>query len=74
MYTVIAKANCPWCDKAEDLIVGKLGSVHVIDVSEEPWLRPIMLKAELKTVPQIITPEGELIHGYEALVEHLEES
>lgn len=74
MYTVIAKVNCPWCVKAEDAICEKFGRVNIISLEEEPWLRTIMLEADLKTVPQIITPDGQLIRGYESLVQHLLEA
>jgi glutaredoxin len=69
-YTVISKANCPWCDKAEDLIVENQGSVNVVSLEEEPWLLPLLKGANIRTVPQIITPAGTILNGYEVLVEY----
>lgn len=69
-YTVISKVNCPWCDKAEELILDSKGSVNVVCLEEEPWLLPLLKGLGIKTVPQIITPAGEILNGYEVLVEH----
>ena len=70
-YTVITKANCPWCTKAEELIIDKFGVVNVIDLDEEPWLRAFFVKLSLTTVPQIVTPDDNILNGYEALEDHI---
>jgi glutaredoxin len=71
-YTVISKGNCPWCKKAEDLILKKFGVVNVVSLDEEPWLKAFFSGLSLTTVPQIVTPDLEIINGYEALERYLE--
>ena len=73
MYTIIGKVTCPWCDKAEELLLEKNGAVSVVTLEEEPWLRPVLKAGGFETVPIIIDPVGQVIRGYEALVEYFKE-
>lgn len=71
-YTVIKSEDCLWCLAALDLLYSSGEDyITVYNVSNEKWLRHLMLKADLKTVPQVFSPEGVHIGGYQDLVEHL---
>lgn len=70
-FVVISGSRCTWCMKAKDLLSSRGLEYKVINVSEEPWLKEMMAKANLKTVPQVFRPDGELIGGYNALEVYL---
>ena len=75
MFTIITKDNCPWCDKAEKLIISKGQGGVFIHYLDNPAIKHLMKKAGLKTVPQIWvdTPDGvTYIGGYEDLVNWFE--
>jgi glutaredoxin len=74
MYVIISKDNCPWCDKAKELMEKRGLTYKEVNVKENPWLRATMLKAGLTTVPQVFTSYGRLLGGYEALANFLGES
>lgn len=66
-FAIYTKKNCPWCDKAKDLIVANGRRFIELDVGEHPEWMPV----EYKTVPQI-WDGGVHIGGYEDLVTHFE--
>lgn len=70
-FVVISGSRCKWCMKAIDLLSRKGLDYKVIHASDEPWLKELMAKANLKTVPQVFRPDGQLIGGYEALEVYL---
>jgi glutaredoxin len=73
MYTVLSSPNCKWCLKAEALLGGEGLPYVTYDISKpENKLRREMLKRDgLKTVPQIYSPDDDLIGGYGDLVIYL---
>jgi glutaredoxin len=53
MYVMVSRRNCPFCDKAKQLINSKGGSVSHYSLEESKWILDLFKKADLKTVPQI---------------------
>lgn len=70
-YTVLSRNNCQWCDLTLEVLheSGERPIVHYAD--KDHAIRSLMLMAGLKTVPQVFSPEGYHIGGYEDLVEYL---
>lgn len=73
-WTIIGRDNCPWCDKAYTYLIDNGAEVAYINLSDSKnqEFRKTVMSYNIKTVPQVITPEGELVGEYEALVEYLE--
>lgn len=74
MWTILSRPNCPWCDKAAELIHERdeEAFIQYYDVTKEEnkWLRYLMLKAGTPTVPQVFDTEGQYIGGHTELVNH----
>jgi glutaredoxin 3 len=73
MYTVLSSPNCKWCLKAEALL-GDEGLPYVTyDISkpENKLRREMLVREGLRTVPQVYSPDDDLIGGYEDLVNYL---
>lgn len=69
MYLVVTKDDCPWCEKAKDLLNSKQIPYTWINLNEMPEMIPVVKAMGLKTVPQIF----ELLPGgYEGLYAELE--
>lgn len=66
-YVIIGQPNCVFCQKAKALLMEKYSDYHYFDLQNNPWLLELFKMCKLKTVPQIFTPEGDLIGGYEEL-------
>jgi len=64
---VYSKDNCPWCDRAKELIKSHGRKYIEIDIGKNPQWMP----KEFRTVPQVW--DGSVhIGGYEDLETHLE--
>ena len=70
-YTVISRPNCSWCDKAMDLLYETCIEYQKVDIYEEMWVKTLLLKTDLTTVPQVFDTNGFLIGGYEELEMHI---
>lgn len=70
-FVVISGSRCKWCMKAIDLLSQHKLDYKVVHINEEPWVKDLMAKANLNTVPQVFRPDGELIGGYKALEVYL---
>lgn len=70
-YTVISRNNCQYCTMVlEDLYeAGERPIVHHVD--KDPSIRTLMLMAGLKTVPQVFSPDGYHIGGYQETIQWL---
>lgn len=66
-YVIIGQPNCVFCQKAKALLMEKYSDYHYFDLKTNPWLLELFKMSKLKTVPQIFSPEGDLIGGYEEL-------
>ena len=69
MYVIITQDNCSFCDKAKNLLKeqGLQFTAYNIGTSRSRWLRPLLLKADLRTVPQIFDSEGTHVGGFTEL-------
>lgn len=76
MYTILGKPNCPWCEKAQELleVKGLSYSYKNVDPRMNPWLRTLLIMSGKSTVPQVFSPDGSYIGGYEDLVRYLEKN
>lgn len=73
MFRLITKSDCPWCDKAKELLKEKEAPFGAFDYQEHPMIVKLLFQANLKTLPQI-WHNGEHIGGYENLVKWLEKN
>lgn len=71
MYTIIGRADCTFCDKAIAAIEEAGHRYAYYSIDNYQWTKTLLLKAGLKTVPQIFENNGTLIGGYTELQEHL---
>lgn len=70
MYFVLTRNDCVWCDRAKQLLEEKGEAYITSSLEDSPLLVRLMIKANLKTVPQI-WQNAEYIGGYDNLAEHL---
>ncbi|WMM95763.1 glutaredoxin [Roseobacter phage CRP-403] len=66
-YVIIGQPNCIYCTKAKSLLMDKYHDYQYFDLTVNPWLLELFKMSKLKTVPQVFSPEGDLIGGYEDL-------
>lgn len=69
-YWIVGKPNCPWCDKAKELLKDQGKSFDYSCVVENPEELNNLKRLELTTVPQI-WKEGQHIGGYSELAQEL---
>lgn len=69
MYVIITQDNCSFCDKAKNLLKeqGLQFTAYNITTASSRWLRPLLFKADLRTVPQVFDGEGNYIGGFTEL-------
>lgn len=72
MYVVIGKEDCPWCDKAKELITAFGDVYEYFDIKKDPVMREFLVCNGLGTVPQVYL-DGQLIGGYEDLHDYIGE-
>jgi glutaredoxin len=72
-YVLIGKPNCSYCVRARTLLGLHDLQYTYIDLEDNRWLVSLLFRGGFKTVPQIFTPEGGLIGGYDDLVDYIEE-
>lgn len=70
-FLILGKDDCPWCEKAEDLLIETGLGVLYEDIYDHPHYLSLLKMAGLKTVPQVFSPSGKHIGGYEELVMHI---
>jgi glutaredoxin len=76
-WEVYSKLDCPFCEKAKELIYSRLrnrqGEFSIYDITNDPELKKELLERvpNAKTVPQIFF-RGEHIGGYDDLVEYID--
>jgi len=65
MYLVVGRPNCPWCDKAKELLDSKELPYVYVDYAhnKELWMYTLIEQMNVRTVPQIFKLEG----GYDNL-------
>lgn len=73
MYIIYGKSNCPFCDKAKELLTKKSLRYIYIDLGLEEnsgHLQYVKEDLGFRTVP-VIKKDGNLIGGYDDLVKRL---
>ena len=60
MLTIYSKNNCPFCDRAKQLLESKGVNYTEINIEREPEARQLLVDKGLRSVPQIF-------HGYELI-------
>lgn len=70
-YVVLGRENCPFCDKAKELLKEKGLSYVYYDVRKVPFLRTLCLLSGFTTVPRVFNPLGDHVGGYDDLKELL---
>ena len=70
-YIIITQENCTYCDKAKHLMADNRISSVSYNVRSSKWLKDLLGKADLTTVPQIWNSKGEYIGGYEELDKYI---
>lgn len=71
MFTIITTPNCPWCDKAKELLQEHNLFFVEVPLAGQKWLKELLARASIKTAPQVFRPDGHIIGGYEALASYL---
>jgi glutaredoxin len=69
MYTIITRNNCKYCDKAKTMLADKKIQYVTYNIEEtsSKWLLSLMVKANLKHVPQVFASDGGDIGGFREL-------
>lgn len=67
MYKIYGQGNCPYCDRAMELLISKGIQFEYINVMEDPAALEMFRGMGLRTVPQIWDEQGNHIGGYQEL-------
>lgn len=67
-YVIITKAECPWCEKAKQLLTANKLTYTEFDIADWTAFKHFLYELDAKTVPQIFT-KGHWIGGYSDLEE-----
>jgi len=70
MYTIWGTETCSWCNAAKELLMSKNEPFNFILIRSSNLMEFLKLTDDAKTVPQIFSPTGERIGGYEDLLKH----
>lgn len=73
MWTVYATNTCPYCTQAKETLEGLGKEVKYIILTSATLNEYLDTFPTAKTVPQIITPDGDKIGGLDALLEYLKD-
>jgi glutaredoxin 3 len=70
VITIYSKDNCPWCDRAKELLTNKNESYNEIKIGRDITRDEFMEQfPNVRTVPYILVNE-EVCGGYDVLVSH----
>lgn len=72
-FTIIGSPSCTYCTRAKTYLDAQERDYVYFDIEDYPWLVPLLVRANLKKVPQIFSPSGSYIGGYDDLVDYLNE-
>ena len=67
MITVYSKNNCPFCQRAKQLLELKGLTYAEINIEEDTDARQVLIEAGVRTVPQIFINDQILPGGYNGL-------
>jgi glutaredoxin len=63
MVEVYSKTNCPYCDRAKDLLTRKGIEFNVVNIEEDQAARQTLADLGLRSVPQIFKNGKLAVHG-----------
>lgn len=74
MYVVITRDQCNFCDQAKALLKvnNKPFVEYNIQSDSSRWVLYLLKRSSITTVPQVFSPRGSYIGGYQDLKEYLE--
>lgn len=72
-YYVYGRPNCPFCEKAKELLEERRAFYEYIDITKDADAKEWFLEAGFKKVPQIYL-ENKHIGGYNDLAAHFRKS
>lgn len=72
MWTIISQTNCPFCISAAKELDKEGVDYQVLDITDQEnyWVRSLLSRAELTTVPQIFNDKGIRVGGYQQLTSY----
>lgn len=70
MYVLLTRKDCPFCEKAKELLTSREEKFSEFDVYEYPVLRMFLKHNDIHTVPQIFW-KGDLIGGFTDLEDYI---
>jgi glutaredoxin 3 len=68
MLTIYSKNNCPFCDRAKQLLENKGVPYTEVNIEYDPESRQMLLDKGLRSVPQIFYGYELIEGGYSGLV------
>jgi len=74
MYVVITRDQCTFCDQAKALLKenNKPFVEYNIQSDSSRWVLYLLKRSSITTVPQVFSPKGSHIGGYQDLKEYIE--
>lgn len=66
-FVILGQPTCKYCDEAKKFLAIKEEGYLYIDLTKDRWAMSLLLKAGLRSVPQVFAPNGTHIGGYEDL-------
>lgn len=73
MLTIYSKENCPFCDRAKQLLESRGVQYEEINVSENTQARDFLVEQGLRSVPQVFKNKTLIPGGYQGLAGMSEE-
>lgn len=71
MFKVYSKPHCPFCVKAEQLLISRGILYKKIDVTQDQEALNMLKSQGFRSVPQIYAPNEDHVGGFEDLVKYL---
>lgn len=71
-YIIIGQSNCRFCQQSKILLDDHGISFRYLDLDDMNWLKAIIKRSDLTTVPIIFNDRQEIIGGYNELDKYLE--
>jgi glutaredoxin len=71
-YTIIGRNDCPWCEKAKDLILSLDKTFYYINITNNQAAKDILKIKGHTFVPAIWNKYGEYIGGFAELERYLD--
>lgn len=65
-FVIFSKPDCPYCNKAKDLLDSETWGYFVWDITENEFAKAFLIQSGFNTVPQIYF-NGRYVGGYEEL-------